>query len=135
MCPGDLKLIESALYGSIEEYLRYLMKAESYYMQGNGCACPLNFFTIHLLNGPREVLKSVPRDLKRNLQLVSRYIKVKLKYFTCEIPAVMLGQKGQMDVECLTGTLRFCEIFRKASRRWMSPYAPLWWRGRQDESK
>lgn len=29
-----------------------------------------------------------------------------------------------MDIECLTGTLGFCEIFRKASRRWMSPYAP-----------
>lgn len=40
-----------------------------------------------------------------------------------------------MDVECLTGTLRFCEIFRKASRRWMSPHAPLWWRGRRDEKK
>lgn len=81
-----------------------------------------------------------PRDFKRNPWLFAwqkfcQYIKVTLKYFTWKIRAVIWGQEGQMDVECLTGSQRFCKIFRKASRRWMSPYAPLWWGARQDESE
>lgn len=66
---------------------------------------------------------------------IYRYIKVKLKYLTWVIPVLILAQGGQTGIECLTGAMRFCEIFRKASRRWMFPYAPLWWRGRQDESE
>lgn len=47
---------------------------------------------------------------------------------------MILGQEGQMDVECLTGTLRFCEIFRKGKQKMdvsLCPPLVAWQAGRK----